>query len=575
MGNARTDVMSSNPADGDVVSAREKRSARLSASTDEVTRSTPQPVAERRSTIKTALTMFSLCLATFLTALDVTIITTALPTIAEQFSDPTGFTWIGSSYLLAQAASTLIWGKLSDVFGRKSVLLLANVLFFAGSLVAGFAVSLGMLIVGRTLQGIGGGGIIVLSNICVGDLFSPRTRGIFYGIISGVWAVANSLGPIIGGAFTERSSWRWCFWINLPLDAIAFVVILLFLDVHNPRTPFVQGMLAIDWIGSILVIGATLLFLFGIEFGGVSFPWNSATVICLIVFGVLVFGLFVLWEAKGASRPIMPMRIVRDRSNAASIAACAIHGFVFISGSFYVPFFFQAALGQSPLLSGVYLIALAASLSLASVGTGLFISHTGDYKTPIIVGFILMSLGWGLFIDFDASSSLAKLILYQIVAGLGVGCNIQAPMIALQSGALPQDVGMATSLYGFVRTLATAVSIVVGSVIFQNELLRRADSDPPLAAAIQRSGGSAGAGDVVSIVSSLEPGAIPAAQETIAQSLRPAWIMYTAFAALGIFCWVFIRKNTLSRKHEQIKTGLGNDKARSNAGTAEKTVNDV
>lgn len=346
------------------------------------------------------------------------------------------------------------------------------------------------------------------------------------------------------------------------------MVIVLFLDVHNPKTPFVQGMLAIDWIGSLLIIGATLLFLFGIEFGGVSFPWNSATVICLIVFGVLVFGLFVVWEAKGASRPIMPMRIVRNGSNAASIAVCAIHGFVFISGSFYVPFYFQAALGVSPLLSGVYLIALAASLSVASIGTGLFIGHTGDYKAPILVGFVLMTLGWGLFIDFDASSSLAKIILYQIVAGLGVGCNIQAPMIALQSGALPQDVGMATSLYGFIRTLATAVSIVVGGVVFQNELLKRAVTNTPLATAIQQSGESAGAGDVVSIISSLQASAVPAAQQTVAESLRPAWIMYTAFAALGVVSWLFIRKNTLSRKHEQTKTGLGDKEAPSNSRNA-------
>ncbi|OAR04531.1 hypothetical protein LLEC1_02493 [Akanthomyces lecanii] len=514
-----------------------------------------------RSRARLALTMASLCMAVFLVALDITIITTALPAIAEHFDNPSAFTWISSSYMLATAASTLIWGKLSDVFGRKPALLFSNALFFIGSLLAALSVSMTMLIVGRVVQGIGGGGLIALTNICVGDLFSPRSRGAFYGVISGVWAVANSLGPIIGGAFTSKLSWRWCFWINLPFDGLAFGLLVLFLDLKTPKTPFIAGIMSIDWLGALLTIGATLMLLIGLEYGGVTFPWGSATVVCLIVFGLVAFVLFILCEMYLAQNPIMPMRLVNNRSNLAALAACAIHGFVFISASFYIPFFLQATHGYSALKSGVLLLPTSVSLSVVSVGTGLFIKKTGNYTLPMLFGFLFMTLGWGLFIDWTADAGLAKLIVYQIIAGIGIGGNIQAPMIALQAGSSPKDLATATALYGLVRNLATAVSIVVGGVVYQNELVKHSHGNAALSS-IANANGEAGAGSSVGIVQSLQGSARYSAEMAISDSLRSAWIMYTVLAATGIISWVFIQSKELSHKHEEVETGLEAEKKR-------------
>ncbi|KAK5003135.1 hypothetical protein LTR28_010546, partial [Elasticomyces elasticus] len=213
---------------------------------------------DERSKGLVVVIMLALSLAVFLSALDTTIITVALPTISEHFHSSAGYTWIGSAYLLANAASTPLWGKLSDIFGRKPMLLVANLAFLIGSLIAGLSINIGMLIVARAIQGIGSGGLLTLVDIVISDMFSLRTRGAYLGVIGGVWAIACAIGPIIGGAFTGKVSWRWCFYINLPLDGLAFFIILFFLDVKTPRTPIVEGLLAIDWLGTLAVVGATL-----------------------------------------------------------------------------------------------------------------------------------------------------------------------------------------------------------------------------------------------------------------------------------------------------------------------------
>ena len=358
-----------------------------------------------RSKGKVAVIMLALGLAVFLAALDVTIVTTALPTISEEFHSASGYTWIGSAFLLANAASIPSWGKVSDIFGRKPMLLAANVIFMVGSLVAALSNSIGMLIAARAVQGLGGGGLVILVNITIGDLFSLRTRGAFYGIIGGVWAIASSIGPIIGGAFTQKVTWRWCFYVNLPLDGLAFFILLFFLDLKTPKTPLMEGLKAIDWVGSLLVVGATLMFLFGLQYGGETYPWDSAIVLCLLIFGGLTFALFILYEWKVPTYPVMPLGLFKKRSNIATLSVVFIHGVVFISGSYYLPLYFQSVRGASPIKSGVYILPTAVALSAGSIGTGIFVKKSGLFLPPIWFGMLMMTLGYGLFVDFDATSS--------------------------------------------------------------------------------------------------------------------------------------------------------------------------
>ncbi|KAH8905813.1 hypothetical protein BR93DRAFT_860981, partial [Coniochaeta sp. PMI_546] len=512
---------------------------------------------ETRTRLETTLIIAALASALFLAALDVTIVTVAIPTIAEQFNSTAGYTWIGSAYLLANAAAAPVWGKISDIWGRKPILLCAVAVFWVGSLLSAVSVSMAMLIASRAIQGIGGGGIVILVNICISDLFSMRRRGVYFGVMGLVWAVAGGVGPIIGGVFTDKVTWRWCFYVNLPISGVGMLILTFVLKLQNPRTPIRAGLAAVDWLGVVTIVGGTLMFLLGLEFGGVTFPWTSPTVICLIVFGVLVSGVFVIIEWKVAKYPIIPMRLFKVRSNVASLAASACHGFVFISASYYLPLYFQAVLGASPLLSGVYVLPFTISLAVTSSATGIFIRKTGKYLPCIIFGMAVMTLGFGLFLDLGPTANWAKIVLFQLVAGIGVGPNFQSPLISLQTTVAPRDIASATATFGFIRQLATSVSVVIGGVVFQNEMQKQypallAELGPDTANLL--SGGNAGAS--VGLVAKIPGHAGEVAREAYWTSLKTMYIMYVAFAALGLAVSVFITSRKLSKQHEEAKTGL-------------------
>jgi MFS family permease len=216
-------------------------------------------------------------------------------------------------------------------------MMLANIVFLVGSIICATAQNAQMLIGGRATQGIGGGGILMLVNICISDLFSIRNRGKYFGIVGLTFATAGALGPVVGRAFTEKLSWRWCFYVNLPTIGLGILGLFFFLDIHTPTTPLIEGLKAIDWAGTILATGGTTMFLLGLLFGGVTFPWNSATVICLISLGLLTLGVFFVAEARVAVWPIIPMRIVAHRSMLASLLVIFVHGFAFAAGSYFLP----------------------------------------------------------------------------------------------------------------------------------------------------------------------------------------------------------------------------------------------
>ncbi|KIX01920.1 uncharacterized protein Z518_07859 [Rhinocladiella mackenziei CBS 650.93] len=363
----------------------------------------------RRSTLQTTLLMVALCISVLLAALDITIITTPLPTISSHFHSSTGYVWVGSAFLLGSGASGPTWGKVSDIFGRRPLLLSAAAVFLLGSALGGASKNVAMLIAGRAVQGVGAAGLLTLINIVIGDLFSPRERGVYYGIVGIVWA--------------------------FPISGTAFFIILFTLRLRHEKPRVIPALKAIDWLGSLSITGGTIMFLLGLQMGGVTHPWKSATVVCI--------------EWRVALYPIIPKHLLTGGRQLAVFSLDFSHGAVFMQTCFFLPLYFQAVLNASPLLSGVWLLLYALSLSLSSVATGIYIKKTGRYFDCIIFGATVSVLGQGLLYELPSSRAWAKIIIYQIIAGVGAGPNFQAPLIVLQNLVPRQDNATATATFGF------------------------------------------------------------------------------------------------------------------------------
>ena len=492
-------------------------------------------------------------------ALDQTIVATSIPTISAELNSASGYTWIGGAYLLANAAAGPIWAKCSDIWGRKPAILGSVALFAIASLIAALSVSMRMLIAARALQGTAGGGVLQLVLITISDMFSMRERTLYIGGLEAIWAVAGGVGPLLGGAFTQLVTWRWCFWINLPVSGAAFILLAFYLDVHNPRTRFRQGLAALDWLGTFSVLAVTILLLLGLDFGGTVFPWSSAKVICLIVFGTVMIGAFTFTEKRLAKYPLVPLSMFKSMSNAAIILVSFSQGMVYIAMEYYLPLYFQSVKGASPLRSGVLILPITVSEAVTGIVCGLLMHQTGRYKEIMCVGLGLMTLGTGLYISFGAATPIARLVGFQIIGGVGCGTLFEAPVIAIQNTVSQADTATATATLGFLRNIATAVSIIVGGVIFQNGMDVRASSlkDAGLSTSLVDafSGGKAAA-SVELVADIANPTQRRAAEDAFAWSLRNMWIMFTVVAAIGFILGFFIKQSNLSKEHTETKTGI-------------------
>lgn len=379
----------------------------------------------------------------------------------------------------------------------------------------------------------------------------------YYGFFGATWAVAAALGPIVGGAFTTSVTWRWCFWLNLPVGGVSLAILIFFLHIESPKTPFWAGMRSIDWTGTFLIIGGTLMFLFGLEFGGVNYPWSSPTVICLIVFGVFTWALAMFLEWKIAKFPIIPPRLFNEWYNVLILLVCFCHGFAFIASTYYLPLYFQTVLQASPIMSGVYVLPLVLSLAVASAVTGITMKKTGRFRELIIGGMLLLTLGYGLFIDLKPYASWPRIIIFQLIAGAGIGPNFQAPLVAFQANIRPADMATATATFGFVRQLATSMSVVLGTVVYQNVMSQQsgkliASVGPETASIVS----SSFAGSSKALIESLNPSQRKVILGAYTHALNRMWIFYTAIAAVGFILALFIRRRELSREHTVQKTGL-------------------
>ncbi|KAI2637900.1 MFS drug transporter [Hypomontagnella submonticulosa] len=559
-----------NPASVDDISVQKPAVADVEASADPplapgTPEGTVQPLDLDPPKVRSKLRIYSILVALylvlFIAALDQTIVATSVPAISASLHSASGYVWIGGAYLLANAAAGPLWAKCSDIWGRKPALLGAVGIFAGASIIAALSVNMPMLIAARALQGTSGGGLIQLVTITISDLFSLRNRPLYIGLLGLMWAVAGAAGPLIGGAFTTLVDWRWCFWINLPICGGAFVLLLLFLDVHNPHTKLRDGIKAVDWFGTLSMLGVTLMILLGLNFGGAIFPWDSPKVICLLVFGTVMVGFFIYSEKRLAKYPLVPLGIFKNWSNNAAFLVAVSHSMVAIGAEYYLPLYFQSVKQASPFSSGLMILPTMITEAAVDILVGVLIHKTGRYREIGWVGSTIMTLGTGLYIMFGTNSTIGHIIGFQIVNGIGTAMLFQAPMISIQNSVSQADTATATATLGFIRNLATSLSLVLGGVVFQNSM---AAQQPSLIAAglsgrvLNALSPDEAAANVEIVQTIQDPAQRVAVQDAFAWSIRNMFIMYTALSAITMVGSFFIKQRRLKTEHTETKTGIEN-----------------
>ncbi|MFD5712693.1 DHA2 family efflux MFS transporter permease subunit [Streptomyces pharetrae] len=406
----------------------------------------------------------ALLLGMLLAALDQTIVSTALPTIVSELGGMDHLSWVVTAYLLASTAATPLWGKLGDQYGRKRLFQTAIVIFLIGSALCGMAQNMPQLIAFRALQGLGGGGLMVLSMAIVGDLVPPRDRGRYQGLFGAVFGATSVLGPLLGGVFTEHLSWRWVFYVNLPVGVVALAVIAAVL--HIPRK---TARHVIDYLGTFLIASVATCLVLVASLGGTTWSWGSPQIIGLLVLGVLLAVAFVAVERR-AAEPVLPLKLFRIRTFTLSAVISLVVGFAMFGAMTYLPTFLQVVQGVSPTMSGVHMLPMVLGLLLASTVSGQIVSRTGRWKVFPIAGTGITTFGLLLLQELDENSSDAQISTFFFVFGLGLGLVMQVLVLIVQNAVSYEDLGVATSGATFFRSIGAAFGVAVFGTIFAGRL---------------------------------------------------------------------------------------------------------
>lgn len=413
--------------------------------------------------------MSALMLAMLLSALDQTIVSTALPTIASDLHGLNEYSWVATAYLLTSAIATPIYGKLGDLFGRKKLFQLSIVIFLVGSALCGLSRSMHQLIIFRALQGIGGGGLMSLVLAIIGDIVPPRQRGRYQGYFGAVFGVSSVIGPLLGGFFAGAShilgiaGWRWIFYINIPLGIVALLAVAARLHL-----PVYRRQHKIDYTGAALLTISVVSMLLVSVWAGVQYAWTSPQIIGLAVAAVLFAIAFAFWE-KRATEPLIPLNLFRNDIFSVSVLLSLLTGIAMFASILYIPMYQQVARGYSPTKSGLLMIPLVIGMMTASITTGRLITKFGKYKRFPVIGTFVLGLGIWLFSHVTLTTDQWTLSAWMIVIGLGLGCLMQVPTLAVQNSVNPRQMGTATSATTFFRSIGSAL----GGAIFGTILISR------------------------------------------------------------------------------------------------------
>ncbi|MFG2792692.1 DHA2 family efflux MFS transporter permease subunit [Streptomyces sp. NPDC048419] len=480
----------------------------------------------------------ALLLGLLLAALDQTIVSTALPTIVSDLGGLEHLSWVVTAYLLASTAATPLWGKLGDQYGRKKLFQTAIVIFLIGSALCGMAQNMPELIAFRAVQGLGGGGLIVLSMAIVGDVVSPRERGRYQGLFGAVFGATSVLGPLLGGLFTEHLSWRWVFYVNLPVGVVALAVIATALHIPRKSTQHV-----IDYLGTLLIASVATCLILVASLGGTTWGWGSPQIIGLIVLGVVLGVAFVAVERR-AAEPVLPLKLFRIRTFTLSAIISFIVGFAMFGAMTYLPTFLQVVQGVTPTMSGVHMLPMVFGMLLSSTASGQIVSRTGRWKVFPIAGTGVTAIGLLLLHRLDENSSTAVMSVDFFVFGLGLGLVMQVLVLIVQNAVSYEDLGVATSGATFFRSIGASFGVAIFGTVFASRL------GDKLAEAFQgvRLPGGVSPDALESDprgIGSLPPALRPAALHAYASSITDVFLYAAPVALLGFVLAWFLKEDKL------------------------------
>jgi EmrB/QacA subfamily drug resistance transporter len=501
--------------------------------------------AEQRNVL---VIMAALMITLLLSALDQTIVSTALPAIASDFNALDQLSWVVTSYLIASAITTPLYGKISDLFGRKRVLIVAIVIFLLGSVLAGMSQSMAQLIAFRGLQGVGAGGLMTLVLAAIADVVSPRERGKYQGIFGGVFGLASVVGPLIGGLFTDDLSWRWIFYINIPLGIVALAAIALKFNVPVHRKAH-----DIDYAGAlVLSVSVTALMLVSV-WGGSTYAWSSRRIELLLAIGLGGVALFTWWQTR-AREPLIPLRLFNNSIFSVSTLLSLASGLSMFAAVIFMPEYQQIVRGYSATASGMLMLPLVFGMITASTSSGHLMSRTGRYRIFPIIGTLTTAFGLWLLSHVGVANSEWLIALWMLVTGVGMGMYIQVTTLAAQNCSQPQDIGTATSTVTFFRSMGGSFGTAIFGAILTSRLtthlgrLLPAHAGMPVISGRTLTGGAAQ-------IHALPPPIAARTLQAFALSFQDIFVWSIPFLALAFVIALFLKEVPLRQFERKMAEG--------------------
>ncbi|KAI1446719.1 major facilitator superfamily domain-containing protein, partial [Annulohypoxylon stygium] len=483
----------------------------------------------------------SLSLLAFISALDAMIITTALPTITKDIGGSSEYVWIADSFVVASTVLQPLIGQLADYLGRKIPTIGSVALFTIGSGIAGGAHNVGMFIAGRSIQGIGAGGMYVLIDIICCDLVPLRERGKYLGIVNSTTAVAAAIGPVLGGALA-RANWRWIFWLNIPICGVPFFTLLLFMNMKSGDAQSRGwGRLArVDYIGNVIFIPSLIALMFGLVTGGIEFPWSSWRIILPIVLGVLGWIAFHVWE-HFTTYPSVPSRLFSNRTSATAYALTFSASVLATTLGYFLPVYFQAVLRTTVFYSGVYYLPSAIGILVSAVIGGVLLSEFGAYRPFHALAFAFGTIGFGLFTILRGNSHAVAWVFFQLIVSVGVGIPVSTCLPAIMAALPESDVASATAAFSFIKTFGYVWGVTIPSILFNAVINNNLSliSSPSLRDQLRNGGAYSFASQANSLAGSVDGIVWNEVEQMYMRSLNAIWwfglgISAVSFLAVGL-----------------------------------------